>query len=157
MIGGQRIDGEIAAGRVFLPIVGVSDGRAAPVGRDVAAQRRDFDRLPGTDRGDRAVVDPGRHGLDVGRLEPLDDLFGQQAGGEVDIVDFEAEQVVAHRAADQPRQPLGSAERIEQPRHARPRAPFFGVESQRHCSRRARLTMIAAVAPQILRPSQSIW
>ena len=33
-----------------------------------------------------------------------------------------------------------------------PLAPFGGVELQRHCSLRDRLTIIAAVAPQILRP-----
>ena len=75
---------------------------------------------------------------------------------EIDVVDRQAEQAVAHRPADIARQPLVRAKRGEQPRHPADSAPFGGVELQLHLSLRDRLTIIAAVAPQILRPFQSI-
>ena len=64
------------------------------------AQRGDLERMAVADRGDGAVIDAGRNGLDPGLLEPTNDLVGHDPGGEVDVVDGEAEQVVAHRAAD---------------------------------------------------------
>ena len=39
-VGRQRVDGEVAPRGIFFPVVGEGDGRAAAVGRDVAAQRR---------------------------------------------------------------------------------------------------------------------
>ena len=51
---------------------------------------------------------------------------------EIDVVDRQAEQAVAHRAADVARQPLVRAERRQQPRHAADPAPFGGVELQLH-------------------------
>ena len=85
-----------------------------------------------------------------------DHFFGRDPGREVDVADRQAEQVVADRAADVAGQALIGAERVEQPLHAALPAPFGGVELQRHCSLRDRLTIIAAVAPQILRPFQMI-
>ena len=70
----QGVDGEVAPSRVLLPVVGEGDGRAAAVGRDVAPQRRDLEGMAVADCGDRAVVDPGRNGLDLRGFEPLDDL-----------------------------------------------------------------------------------
>ena len=102
------------------------------------------------------MVDPGRDCLDLRRLQPLDDFLGAKPRGEIDVADRQAEQIVADRAADIARQALVGAERVEQPAHARALAPFRGVELQLHCSLRDRLTIIAAVAPQILRPFQSI-
>ena len=82
----------------------------------------------------------------------IDDTLGTL----LNVVPGHAQQFVAHRSANETGQSFARAERVEQPRHARPRAPLGGVEGQCHCNRRARLTMIAAVAPQILRPSQMI-
>ncbi len=65
-----------------------------------------------------------------------------------------AEQQVADRAADEAGMALLGVERLQQPLDARPVKPFLGIEL--HASRRVRLTSIAAVAPQIWRPSQSI-
>ena len=70
------------------------------------------------DRGDRAVLDPGRDRLDPRLFEPPDDLVRLEPGREIDVADRQAEQVVADRAADVAGQPLVRAERVEQPRHA---------------------------------------
>ena len=73
----------------------------------------------------------------------------------------EMEKVVPNRAANVPRQALLRSERVEQAAHAAAAAPLGRVELERvrgqlHCSLRERLTMIAAVAPQILRPFHNI-
>ena len=44
-VGIKRIDGEIAPRCIFAPIVGKSDGRAAPVGRYITAQRGNLERV----------------------------------------------------------------------------------------------------------------
>ena len=41
----ERVHGEVAALRVFRPVGGEGDDGAAAVGRDVAAQGRDLERL----------------------------------------------------------------------------------------------------------------
>ena len=41
----KRVHGEVAALRVFRPIGGEGDDGAAAIGRDIAAQRRDLERL----------------------------------------------------------------------------------------------------------------
>ena len=64
-IGGKRVDREVAPRRVLLPVVGEGDGRAPAVGRDVAAKRRDFERVAVADGSDRAMIDAGRNGLDL--------------------------------------------------------------------------------------------
>ena len=84
-------------------------------------------------------------------LEPRDHFVGRDPGGKIDVADRQAEQIVAHRAADVARQPLVGAERRQQPLMPRCLRHFGGVEVQLHCSLRDRLTIIAAVAPQILR------
>ncbi len=155
-VGEQRVDREVAAGGVGLPIVGKGDGRPAAVGRDVMAQRGDLERMAVADRSDGAMIDAGRNGLGPRSLEPTNDLVGQNSGGEIHVVDGEADQLVAHGAADIAGKALVGAERVEHGRGARQRAPLGRVQPQLHCSRRDRLTMIAAVAPQILRPSQGI-
>ena len=102
------------------------------------------------------MVDSGRNGLDPRLLQPLDDLLRPKPGCEVDVADRQPEELVADRAADVAGQPRARAQRAQQACHPAAVAPFRGVELQRHCSRRERLTIIAAVAPQILRPFQSI-
>ena len=155
-IGRQSIDGEVAPRRVFLPVVGKGDRRSAAIGRDVAAERGDLDRPAVADGGDGAMIDPRRHRLDPCRLEAGHDVIGQEAGGEVEVADRQAEQLVAHRSADIARHPGIGVERFQHARHAAPLAPFRGVELHRQLSLRDRLTIIAAVAPQILRPFHSI-
>ena len=110
-------------------------------------------------RRDRAVLDACRHGLDLRRFKAFDHLLRVQPRREVDVADRQAEQLVANRAANVAGQPLVAAERVKQPRHALDGAPIARIELQLHVSRvrrRDRLTMIAAVAPQILRPFHSI-
>ena len=102
------------------------------------------------------MIEPGRDRLDLGLFEPGDDLVRLQPGREVDIVDGKAQQPVAHRAADVAGQSLVGAERCKQALDAADPAPLGRVELQLHRSLRDRLTIIAAVAPQILRPFQSI-
>jgi hypothetical protein len=161
-IGEQRVDGEVAPRRVLAPVLGVRDGRPAAVGGDVAAQRRHLDRRAVDDGGDGAVGEARRHRLDLRLREPRDHLLGRQPGGEVDVVDLELEQGVADAAADEARLALRRAKRAQQPRHPRPRPPsrfrqlHAGSSGSSGASRRLRLTIIAAVAPQIRRPSHSI-
>ena len=131
-IGGQSVDGEVAPRRVLAPILGVGDGGAAAVGGDVAAQGGDLDRLAADHGGDRAVGEAGRHRLDPRRLEPADHLVGRDPGGEVDVARLEAEQGVAHAAADESRLARRRAKRREQPVHARPVLP--GGVGQAHAT-----------------------
>ena len=58
------------------------------------------------------MVDPGRDRLDPRRLEPRDDLVGREPGGEIDVADRQAEQLVADRAADVAGQAVVGAERV---------------------------------------------
>jgi hypothetical protein len=51
---------------------------------------------------------------------------------------------------------LLGAQSCEEPGHSPDPAPLGGVQLQLHLSLRERLTIIAAVAPQILRPFQTI-
>src|SRR4030095_9365379 len=95
--------------------------------------------------------------LDSRRLQPLDDLFGPELGGEIDVADGEAKQVVAHRAADIPGQAFPGTERLQDARDPLLPAPAGCVQLHAQSRRRVRLTIIAAVAPQMRRPCQSIW
>ena len=128
----QRVDSEIAPRRVLLPVVGEGDRRPPPVGRHVASQARDFDDLAVADRGQSAMVDPGRDDLDFRLFQPLDDFLGADPRGEIDVAHREAQQLVADRSADIAGQPLVGAERIQQPAHALALAPFRRVERQLH-------------------------
>jgi hypothetical protein len=156
-IGEQCVDREVAAGAVLAPVVGIGDRRPAAVGGDVPAERRHFDRLAGHDRGDRAVGDARRHRLDPRAGEPLDHILWGEPGGEIDVADGQAEQRVAHAAADIAGVAGPGAERREEGLHALALLPArFGELHSTSSSRRDRLTIIAAVAPQIRRPSHSI-
>jgi hypothetical protein len=88
-------------------------------------------------------------------LEQIDHLLGRVAGGDVDIGDRHAQQRVAHRAADEARHALARARASAgQPVAAAPCG--VGQDHAVHCSRRERLTIIAAVAPQMRRSPQMI-
>ena len=56
--------------------------------------------------------------LDAGAFEAADDLLRPQAGRQVDIVDRQVQEIVANRAADIARQPVGSAQGVEHRGHA---------------------------------------
>ena len=102
------------------------------------------------------MLDAGRHRLDPCLLEAADNFVRPDPRGEIDVADLEAHELVAHRAAHVAGLPLVCAERIQHARCTAQPAPLGCVEPQVHCSRRARLMMIAAVAPQILRPCHGI-
>ena len=63
----------------------------------------------------------------------------------------DAEQLVANRPADEACQTLFGAHYGQQLAHTELLLPFRDVELQFHCSLRDKFTIIAAVAPQILR------
>jgi hypothetical protein len=81
-VGVERIDREVAASG------------------DVVTQGGDLDRSMRQHCGHRAVIDAGGNGADLGGGEPLHDGFGQERRGDVDVLDVDAQQGVAHRAAD---------------------------------------------------------
>ena len=154
---GQGVDREVAPGGVLPPVVRIGDGGPAAVGCDVAPQSRDLDRLAGDDGGDGAMGESGRHRLDPRLAEPLHHLRRLKAGGEVDVADLEPEQGVADAAADIARVAVRGSERGEKGLHPFPPLPRrLGKFHSASSRRRDRLTIIAAVAPQILRPSHSI-
>ena len=119
----------------------------AAIGRHVAAQRRDLDRAIGQDGGDRAMRDSGRHRLEPTVAHAADDHLGRQRRRQIDIGDRQAQQHVAHRPTDEPRlQPLGQRDQFGAV------GPGRGTgRHAAHCIRRDRLTIIAAVAPQMRR------
>ena len=99
-IGIERVHREIAAGGIVLPISGEGDRRPAAVGADVMAQGGDLDRPLRQHRRNRAVLDARGHGLDACILQPLHHGRRLKRGGNVHVLDRDAEQGVAHRAAD---------------------------------------------------------
>ena len=156
-VGIERVDREVAPRRVLAPVERKGDGRAAAVGRDVAAQRGHLEPAALGDGGDGAMVDAGRHRLQTRRLQPRDHLFGQQRGGQVDVLHRAAEQAVAHRAADDARTCLAIAQRGDHGPQRGIAAPVgFGQRHCYHISLRDRLAMIPAVTPQMRRPCQSM-
>jgi hypothetical protein len=155
-VGIERVDREITPRRVLAPVVGERHGRAAPVGRHVAPERRHLIDFVAGHRGDGAVLDPGRYRLDARSSEQRRHAVGGVRRREVDVRGLDPEQRVAHRAPDDPR--LAGAERRDQPGESVTVAPV-GMRQDRqaaHRSRRDRLTSIAAVAPQIRRSPQRI-
>ena len=128
----ERVDREIAPRRVFFPIIGKSDCRASPVGRDIAAEAGDLDHLAVADRGYGAVIDACRDSLDLRCFKPLDDLFRTKPGREVEIADRKPKQIVANRSADITRCAAVGIKRPQQLGHAAAFAPLGGVEPQFH-------------------------
>ena len=62
------------------------------------------------------MLDAGRHRLEAGGLHAAHDLLRHRGGGDVDLVRRQAEQRVAHRAADHARLLAVAVEHGEQPR-----------------------------------------
>ncbi len=160
-IGIKRVHREVAPRGIGLPVGAERHGRAPPVGRDVAAQRGDLHRPVMQNRRHGAMCDPRRHRLEARSPDPLDDLGGLMHGGDIDILDRQPEQPVAHGAADKARLALPRPKRRAQIDQARP-VPPLGLRQCRgqdvaHGAlsaasiRRRRLTRIAAVTPQIRR------
>ena len=155
-VGVERVDGEVASGGVLMPVVGEGDHRVAPVRLDVAAQRCDLHDRTLRQGGDRAVGDAGRHRPDARSLQPTHHFLRRQRRGEVEVGDRQVQQRVPHRAADPARPGSIGTERADQLGQPRTVAPRGGGESQTQLSRRDRLTIIAAVAPQMRRSSHCI-
>src|SRR3546814_8987491 len=70
-IGVERIDREIAARGIVAPVVGEGDRRAAAVGFDIAAQRRNLVMIAAGDRGDGAMRDARRSEEHTSELQSL--------------------------------------------------------------------------------------
>ncbi len=105
---GQRISiegvhREIAARCVVAPVGAESDGRAATIGRNVAAQRRNFDRPMVNDRRHRTMSNAGRHGLEACVFDAFDHIFRPVDGCDVDVLDRESKQAVTHGSTDEAR------------------------------------------------------
>ena len=123
-IGGERIDREIAARGVFLPVIGVLNLGVAAVGRNIAPQCCHF-YGPGVvdNGGDRAMLDAGRHGFDIGGFEAADHFFGWECRRAIDILHLQPQQRIAHRSADKPHIAAFGIQRDQQALHAGPLAP----------------------------------
>src|SRR5664280_947923 len=117
--GRQRVDGEIPPLGVDLPVAAEGDLGVAAKGLHVLAQRGHLERMLVDDDGDGAVLDPRGHRLEAGRRDALDHLVRHRRGGDVDFMDRNAEQRVAHRAADHARL---LAVTVEHPKQTRQRA-----------------------------------
>ncbi|MPL60848.1 hypothetical protein SDC9_06410 [bioreactor metagenome] len=99
--GVERVHREVAPRRVFLDPGREGDGGVAAEGLDIAAEGGDLVRLVIGDHRDRAMLDPGRHGTQSGRLGQRHDLLGPRIGGNVDVRDRSAKGGIAHAATDQ--------------------------------------------------------
>ena len=152
----QGVDREVAPRGVLLPIVSERDRRPPAVRGHVSPEARYLDDVTAADGGDRAVIDSGWHRADLDRFQPGNHVLGLQSRRQVDVVDWKVKQFVADRSAHVSSKPLVCSERIEKPGHSATSTPFGCIELHDHCSLRERLTITAAVAPQILRPFQRI-
>ena len=83
----QAVDGEVAPLRIADPVAAERDLGLAAERLGILAQRGDLERLPIDDERHGAVLDPGRHALDAGRLGAADHLSGQGGGRDIDIAD----------------------------------------------------------------------
>ena len=82
-------------------------------GLDVAPERGDLEGHAVGDDRDRAVVDPGRHGLQPGPFGERHHLLRLGGGGKIDLGDGKPEQRVAHGAADGARLDAVAIQRVE--------------------------------------------
>ena len=123
----DRVDREIAAGRILGPIGVEGDPGPPAIGFDIAAQGRDLEmprRFRGVENGRHgAMLDPGRDRLDPRFVERRDDRLGARRGGEIDVSDRAPEQRIAHAAADKPRRDPGIRQRLEEREGLRRRHP----------------------------------
>ena len=101
-VGGQRqrVDREVAPLGVLLEVAAKAHLGEAPVGLDVLAQRRDFVGRARDDDRHGAVLDARRHALETGVSRSRKDVLGQRRRRKIDLVGRQAEQGVAHGAAD---------------------------------------------------------
>ena len=152
-VGVERVDGEVAARGVLGPVGGEGDLGMAAVGVHVGAQRGDLDDGAVGDGGDRAMRQPGGYRLDARFFEVSDGPRGLEDRGAIEIVGGQAEQPVAHRTADEADAAVARLHRVQQPVHARAVGEGGDVYRCHVASLRARLTIIAAVAPQMSCPS----
>jgi hypothetical protein len=123
---GHAVDGEVAAGRVLVPVGGPGHFGVAAVGADVAPERGDLDRRAVEDGGDGAVRQAGLEDAEAGALEALRDLLRRERRGHVEVLHRQAGQRVAHAAADG----AGAGQRVEH------RLRGWGAEDIRQAHRR---------------------
>jgi hypothetical protein len=108
----ESVDGEIAPGRVALPVVGERHLGPPAVGCEIGAQCRDLVRRLGDHRRHRSVPEAGRDRLDPSVPEPLQHCLGPQPRCEIDVGHGKTEERVAHRAPDHPGLATVGAEHI---------------------------------------------
>ncbi len=99
----QTVDGEVAALCIARPVAPERHPGLAPECLDVLAQGGDFERRAIDHQRYRAVFDAGRHAPDMHEPRTANHLIGQRRGCDVDIAHRQAQQFVAHRAADHAR------------------------------------------------------
>jgi len=163
-VGVEGVEGEIPPGRILGPVGGEGHDRTAAIGLHIPPQGGDFEAAPAADGGDRAVVQPGRDGLQPGGLEGGDHSRRFQARRQVDVGDGAAHDGVANAAADKADAvrtsgrlqgvEYGGGGRILQPGRAlkheiRGRTAHAGAPKRRW----DRTLSIPAVAPQMNRSS----
>ena len=112
-IGIKRVHGEIAAPGVLGNVVRKGHAGAATVGFDIAAKAGDLIARATRDHGNRAMVDPGRHRAQPGRLGQTHGRFGGGGRGDVDVRDRLAQQGIAHRAAHHKRLMAGAFQQVQ--------------------------------------------
>ena len=95
----QRIDGEVPAQRIRLPVIGEGHDSAPPIGLHVMAQRGDFVRRVINHRSHRAMLNAGGMNRNAGRLESRHHILRRQRGCNVDVANGLAQQRIAHRAS----------------------------------------------------------
>ena len=98
----QRVDGEVAPPRVRGEVASERHLGPPPVGLDVLAKRRRFDRAPVDDDRHRAMRDAGQSDLEPRLARAADDFVGRRGGREVEIDRRLAERQIAHGSADEP-------------------------------------------------------
>ena len=109
----ERVHREVAPTGVLAPVVGEGHARVAAEGLDVAAQRRHLDRhMLGDDR-HGAMLDARRNGVEAGSRGKPHHVGRQRRRRHVDVLDRQAHQRIAHRAADDARLRSLSLERCE--------------------------------------------
>ena len=129
-IGVKRIEREVATPRVLLPGGGEGDLGVAAEGLDVASERGHLEGHAIGDDGDRAVIDPGRHGLQPGLLGKRDHPLRRRGGGKIDLGDGEPEQRIAHGAADGARLDAVAASASNTALRSPPRQPFALLQAR---------------------------
>ena len=163
----ERLREALERGRGLSPVLlagdalDEADGEVTPAAVLVAVVERREPTVILTERPRTMRKHPGQISFPGGRIEPEDDgpvgAALREAGGEVDVARLHLQQSVAHAAADIAGLAGIRGQSGQQFGHSGPLLPGGGRELHRtSSSRRDRLTIIAAVAPQMRRPSHSI-